>query len=396
MRASQEMIRRYSFNLDAINSERIKKKHYYTCLSTYVILNYDKNFMSFDDTITGLYRSVIFSFPSKKIVCFSPPKSIPYSIFLANNPTINDDIYINEAIEGTSINLFYDKNISKWNISTKSSIGGKYWFYGKKNKDNQKQYTFLEMFLDALREPINKDLNDVAILEYLPKDYCYNFVMQHSSNSIIFTVNKSTLYLIGVYLIDNNDVEFIPQIEYQEWNIFRHDNGVIQFPKSYTVSNYSDIDPYLMIKGYMITNMQTGDRTKLINKRYEDIKSLIRIKPSVQYQFLCMNNLGKEKINEYLALFPRFKKEFYFLRNLYNEFITGVFKSYLSRYIYKEDIPVLAKYESHIYKIYHNVYLPRLDKHTITKIRYKNIVDYFNKMEPREMFYILNWDSRNL
>jgi hypothetical protein len=352
--------------------------------------------MSFDDTNTGLYRSVIFSFPSKKIVCFSPPKSIPYSIFLAKNPEINDDIYINEAIEGTSINLFYDKNISKWNISTKSSIGGKYWFYGKKNRDNQKQYTFLEMFLDALREPINKDLNDVAILEYLPKDYCYNFVMQHSSNSIIFTVNKSTLYLIGVYLIDNNDVEFIPQVEYQEWNIFRHDNGVIQFPKSYTVSNYNDMDPYLMVKGYMITNMQTGERTKVINKRYEDIKCLIKIKPSVQYQFLCMIRLGKEKINEYLALFPRFKKEFYFLRNLYNEFITGVFKSYLSRYIYKEDVPILEKYESHIYKIYHNVYLTKLDKHTITRIRYKNVVDYFNKMEPREMFYILNWDSRDL
>jgi hypothetical protein len=396
MREVQEMTCKYMLNLDNVTSEKIKRKHYYTPLSNYLILNYDKNFMSFDDTNTGMYRSVIFTYPDKNVVCFSTPKSIPLSIFKTKYPEISNNIYINEAVEGVAVNLFYDMNIHKWNISTKNSIGGKYWFYGKKGNAT-KHVTFLEMFMEAIHECEKRDLNDVAILEYLPKEYCYNFILQHSENSILLPIDSARLFLIGVYSIKNNEVEYVPHLEYKKWDIFRQLNGIIEFPKEYNVSTYDDlIGNKTNLKGFMVTNMETGERAKISNKNYEDLKLLLSVKPQLQYQFFCLNRIGKEKVEEYLKMFPKLKKEFNTLKHLYKDFTKNVFTSYLSKYVYKENDLILEKYQSHIYKIHHNLYLPLLNKRTITKIRYKNVVDYFNNMDPRELIYILNWDCRNL
>jgi hypothetical protein len=387
---NNKMTVKYYFNLDAVKSERIIRRCYYTSASTYIIFNYDKNYMSFDDINTGLFRSIIFSYPDKDVKCFSPPKSIPQQVFMKNYPKLTENIWINEAIEGVAINLFYDNNIKSWVIATKNSIGGNYWFYGK---GTGKQPTFLAMFIESLRGSTNDSLNDIAILEYFPKEYCYNFVMQHPSNTIILPVENSCLYLIGVYKLNYVEVEYIPQTEYQSWKIFKHMEGIINFPKQYTVSDYKDLlEVDVLIKGVMITNMETGERTKTINKRYDDLKTMMRIKPELQYRFLCLYRMGK--INEYLNYFPKMKKEFYIMRYFLEQFMKNVHKAYLSKYVYKDGKDILEKYGSHIYKIYHNVYLPVLNKNTIARVRYTTVVDYFNKMEPRELIYILNWDAR--
>jgi len=394
-----KMVVKYHFNLDStfnsesIKTEKIKKKCYYTPASTYFILNYDKHFISFDDTNTGLYRSVIFSYPDKDIVCFSPPKSILQTTFMSKYPGPNEDIWVNEAIEGVSINLFYDRHIKKWMIATKSSIGGKYWFYGKSNPV-VKQPTFLDMFIEALKGDPKDELNDLVALDCFKKDHCYNFVMQHQSNKFILPVEKNTLYLIGVYKINIVEVEYIPQREYERWTEFRDLIGIINFPKHYDVLNYDDLPNTGLIKGYMITNMETGERACIRNKQYDDLKALIAIKPEIQYHFLCLFRIGTEKIQEYLKFFPKMKKEFYLMRYFLDQFMKGVHSAYLSKYVYKEDKPILAKYESHVYKIHHMVYLPVLNKRTIGRVRYRTVVDYFSRMEPRELIYILNWDAR--
>jgi hypothetical protein len=72
----------------------------------------------------------------------------------------------------------------------------------------------------------------------------------------------------------------------------------------------------------------------------------------------------------------------------------GVHEAYLSKYVHKENNPIVEKYESHVHKIHHTLYLPVLNKRTIAKIRYRTVVEYFSRMEPRELMYILNWDAR--
>ena len=79
--------------------------------------------------------------PNGKLVAFSPLSSCDIDTFFDSNGKLLEHIRIEEYVEGTMINLFYDNNI--WNISTKSTVGGKNNFY---INGSNKQKTFYEMF----------------------------------------------------------------------------------------------------------------------------------------------------------------------------------------------------------------------------------------------------------
>ena len=58
---------------------------------------------------------------NNNILSFSPEKSRSNSYFLSFVKKAN--VFAEEFVEGTMINLFYDKEISKWEIATKTSVG---------------------------------------------------------------------------------------------------------------------------------------------------------------------------------------------------------------------------------------------------------------------------------
>ena len=125
----------YKLDLENYNIFKIKTKYYNKNNVQYKILNYDSEMLCFDDYISSLYRSVIASFPENKILSFSPQKSLDKDKFIEKYPNIDDSMIINEIIEGTMINLFYDSRIEKWEISTKSAIGGIYFYYRNHYED---------------------------------------------------------------------------------------------------------------------------------------------------------------------------------------------------------------------------------------------------------------------
>jgi hypothetical protein len=299
------------------------------------------------------------------------------------------------------ISLFYDNNAKQWLISTKSSIGGKYWFYGKISSD---KVTFYQMFMESLKaspnDSLNDSLNDLEIIKLLPKNYCYNFIMQHPSNIITIPIERPKLYLISIYELNKNIVEYIPAPIYQSWNIFRNIEGIIDFPRQYHFNDYSEIsnsyNNSILPIGFIITNINTGEKTKFMNERFDRIKRILYIKPTIQYQFLCLYRIGRDKIDEYLSYFPAMKKDFYLLRSEYEEFIKEIYKIYLDVYVRKYDIIIDEKYSSHIYKIHHEIYLASLNTKNHIIIKYGTVLEYFSKMEPRELLYLLNWDKRKL
>ena len=82
------------------------------------LLKYNKNDLNVTNQKTlGLFRSVILH--NDKIISFSPPKSIDNETFLADAFDSKTTYLIEEFVEGTMINMFYDKNTQlrvKYNI----------------------------------------------------------------------------------------------------------------------------------------------------------------------------------------------------------------------------------------------------------------------------------------
>jgi hypothetical protein len=405
-----------SYNIDTNpnNNTSINAKSVQTKRATYKMLYYDTKYVCTNDTITQLYRSLVLSPEQNHLLSFSPPKSMDIDEFIKKNPKMDSKIWANEFVEGTMINLFYDERIQSWEISTKGSVGGNYWFYRTDytnlhyvDKTAAKQSTFREMFLDVFRCR-DRDVNEIAFLENLPKYYSYSFVLQHSENHIVLPIKEAKLYLVAVYEISETRATGIPPCIYEEWDCFFNIRGIIDFPERYNHNN--DNMSYEMIRanhcsiqsrydkvGVMFTNMETGTRASMKNPVYDEVKKLRGNNPNLQYQYLCLLRIGK--INDFLKYFPMYKRQFNRFQCEIADFITNVHKSYISQYIHKKNmVPISKKYHVHIWRLHHQIYLPSLSqelnkgsKRIITRYAVKQ---YFDEMEPRSMLYYLHYEDR--
>jgi hypothetical protein len=392
----------YNINMDDCSKRPVAIKFTRTNNNLYYVANYDKTQLNFNDKKTGEYRSVVFSFFNKKVISFSPPKSIPPSIFMHKYKNLHG-LLITDAIEGVMITLFFDESLNKWEISTKGAVGGKYGYYGnviKKGAENKLETpTFYRMFLDALRASSNEELNDLPFLEYLPRNASYTFILQHPKNNILLQLSEPVVYLVAVYLIhEKNVIEYVPQNEYENWQELDVINDIIRYPKIYT-----DIDSYAELtkkythgtNGIMVTNINTGERTKIVSKKYEQLKTSKAISPGSQYLYFCLRRVNK--VTEYLDFFPKYKKVFYKIRNEYEEFITDIHQLYLDIYVHKrKPQDCLDRNYRWCKKIHEEIYLPSLSKLIRQYVTRKIIKGYFDRMEPRELLYIINHDFRQI
>jgi hypothetical protein len=396
----------FEIKIDECPKEKITIKLNKTDDSLYFVCNYDKSALSFNDKKLGKYRSVIFSFLDKKVLSFSPPKSIPLSYFVQKNPSFDYNIFANQIIEGTLIHLFYDEGIRKWEIATKGAVGGKYNFYGKISKKEVKTKTFYKMFLEAMRALPNQELNDLPFLKYLPTCTCFSFVLQHPENEIHLQIKYPRLYLVATYLLardGTNNVEYLPPDFYENWSEFQNMKGIIEFPKQFNdVNSYEELlEKHCSIQssslnvGIMITNTNTGERTCVYSPAYERYKNSISVSPNLQYIYFCLRKTGK--LYEYVQHFSYLKKSLFLVRDEFEQFISDVHKSYIIKYIYKSNIEISDKHLTHIMKLHNSIYIPSLYKHTLrVPITRKIVMEYFDKMEPRELLYIYNWTAREI
>jgi hypothetical protein len=372
--------------------------------AAYKVVKYDDKYVCDNDETLGKYRSLILSEPEGRILCYSPPKSITLDLFKERNPTITPDIIINEVIEGTSISLFWDDRINQWEIATKGSVGGNYWFYRTKYAKfdrNLEQRTFRRMFLDALRASDSQDLNDLALLENLPKGtpeerICYNFILQHPDNHIVLQIETPKLYLISVYGIQSSHdrVVYVSPEIYYGWNAWVSFEGMIEFPSeqyepSYDVSVYCSPTANTQLAGLMFTNTKTGDRTCIENEAYRALRELRGNNPNLQYQFLCLKKINK--VQDFLGHFPQYKKIFFRFHRQYEDFITQLHQSYVSYYVKKEGKQIEKRYFPLIHRLHHDVYLPSLASEKIIMKR-SVIKDHIVEIPPSDIIYYLNYE----
>lgn len=382
---------------DILDNSNILKLNKIECRSNnsiYKVIRYDKSLLCHDLIPSyGLCRSIIAN-SSNNVVGFAPPKSIPANVFIQKYQEHNNDFFIDaeEFVEGTMINVFYDPTIGisgGWEISTRNTVGATSCFYKSPNSK-----TFRQMFMEAASE--NKlDINK------LETQLCYSFVLQHPENRIVVPFYKPQLYLVGVYEIKNNiDQVTVSCFDSAEYKYFFSQLGTsVKFPEIYHFYKYSDlIEKYASkntsynVVGVIIHNKTTGERTKIRNPVYEQVRNLRGNQPKLQYQYLYLRNQGRVK--EFLNYYPENKKEFSSFRDQVHLFTNTLFSNYLKCYVKKERplMDFTQQYRTHMFNI-HNYYLNELkEKHLYVT---NNVVQkYVNGLHPSLLMYCLNFEIR--
>lgn len=379
-----------------ISSDNVLKLNKITCRgvnnASYCVIRYDKDMLCSDLVSTyGLCRSIIIN-SQKKIVGYAPPKSIAADTFIKENPIdISQDIsqgniIAEEFVEGTMINVFFDPSIGLtggWEISTRNTVGATSTFYKSPGAK-----TFRTMFTEAAAA-CNLDINQ------LNPQFCYSFVLQHPANRIVVPFKQPQLYLVAVYYINDTIVYNYRAHDFKEY--FK--NISVKFPEVYTFEKYSDLvekyasmnTPYYTL-GVVIHNVVTGQRTKIRNPVYEQVRNLRGNQPKLQYQYLSLRKEGKVK--DFLKFYPENKSEFSEFRDQVHLFTNTLFSNYVSCYIKKEKQlkEFSEQYRTHMYNIHQNYINDlRLKKQFVTNIV---VQKYVNDIHPSLLMYCLNYNMR--
>ena len=358
--------------------------------STYKVVRYDKNFLSIDLIPTyGLCRSVIIN-SKNKVVGFAPPKSIPSEQFIQKYSENTPGVVFEEFVEGTMVNVFWDDSIGLeggWEISTRNTVGATSSFY--KSKQSK---TFRDMFLEASYE------NNMSF-NLLDKKYSYSFVVQHPENRIVVPFKNPQLYLVAVYSIVNDNNGII--VEAHDSQQFKESFSTtsVKFPYYYNFHTYSDLiencasmNARYDCVGVVLHNKLTGERSKIRNPVYEQVRNLRGNQPKLQYQYLSLRKEGK--VGEFLKFYPESKKEFSGFRDQVHLFTDTLFANYVSCYIKKER-PLKEfseQYRTHMFNI-HQKFINELreKKHFVTNTV---VQKYVNELHPSLLMYCLNFQMR--
>ena len=374
------------------NNSKFKRVEYTTKNNNkYSIIRYDKEILSADlIPSVGLLRSIVVD-SANDVVSFSPPKSVPFESFVSKHPNKTDDICAEEFIEGTMINVFWDKTSGlsgSWEFATRNTVGGEVKFYKTPNSSK----TFRSMFLEAAQ---NSNFN----LNMLNPIYCYSFVLQHPENRIVVPFNKTQLYLVEVYEIVNTSDGSVNVFSH-DLNIVKNYNGwdnvSIKFPQVYDSwtcyndlkNDYASMNTNYQILGVVIKNKKTLERCKLRSPVYEYVRHLRGNQPKIQYQYLSLRKEGK--VGDFLNYYPENKKEFSYHRDKLHDFTNALYKNYISCYIKKEkplkEFP--DHFRTHMFQI-HQIYINEL-KPKNDYVSNSVTIKYVNSLHPSLQMYSMN------
>ena len=374
------------------NILKLNKNQCRTNNSIYSVIRYDKNFLCVDIIHSyGLCRSVILN-SVNQVVCFAPPKSYKADIFIKKYSENTIGIQAEEFLEGTMVNVFFDPTIGvtgSWEISTRNNVGATSSFFKSPGSK-----TFRQMFMEAAAE-CKLDINK------LETKLCYSFVLQHPENRIVVPFSKPQLYLVGVYKINNRPnnvtIDFFDAEEYQHF--FGELGTSVKFPEIYNFNKYSElIEKYgsmntsYDIVGVVIHNKETGERTKIRNPVYEQVRNLRGNQPKLQYQYLSLRKEGKVK--DFLKFYPENKIEFSTFRDQVHLFTNTLYANYVSCYIKKEKhlIEFSEQYRTHMFNI-HQLYMNELREKKLF-VNNTFVQKYVNELHPSLLMYCLNYQMR--
>lgn len=371
----------------------------------YTLMYYNKSVMDTTDYDSfGLARSLIFD-SNKHVCCFSPPKAIDFHAFTEKYPK-DDMIVLEEMVEGTMVNLFWDPRNKVWEFSTRRNIGARNGFMVPgKEEDNRnekntskQQKTFRDMFIDATQ------YSNFDFLQ-LNRGYCYSFVLQHPANRIVNKINTPALYLVAMYEIT------------KDMNVISHDLSIVKndsewkstgvkFPEIYAYPWDSYEEPKtwfggektpIHMVGVMIHNRNNGMRCKIRNPNYERVRKMRSNQSNIRFNYLLLRQ--SNQVAEYLNYYPEDNAGFRSMQKSIHEFTAELYKQYISCFIKKEKplIEFSSYFRTHMFHL-HRKYLDDLKPNDLV-INKGVVIQYVNNLEPKlvmhSLRYVVNADNTN-
>jgi len=387
------------------------------------------------------YASVVTDAETGEVYGFSSPATVSLSDFIqrvvpAGQPRTRplldvSRIIVSERIEGTAVNLWFDRRADRWEISTQEAVGGDYTYYrnyqmedADPNHARDKDHpvggfagptTYLRMFLDALVGPATPLPPPALLSDFLTslvsswkwsKRYCYCFVLQHPHNPLVFHITVPRIALVAVYQkrrfqrsATSVTMQAIDPMVFRTWEEFHSAPGLF-FPAMLTdpLSYQTFLRPYRSIHsrledvgaGVMLTDRVTGLQTKVESALYEELRRLRRNHPVLFFQYLCLHYT--KKTTEFLQHFPQYQSVFDLFRQDYVGFIINLHASYVTKYVEGSDEPIAPRYLPHIQYLHHYVALPRCpfggQGATLHMVQ-----EYLDKLTPEEVFRCLDVDA---
>ena len=394
--------------------DKIKKKLYKNpSAETFQIFKYDKEELTDSDfNSSGLFRSVVVK--TNKIVSYSPPKSMQFIDFTRHYP-LGNNIRIQELVEGTMINLFWnpkldesgnyiidetlpkDKNYFQisgdWELSTRTTVGAKVSYY-----QDPESETFRKMFLEACNE-LNLDLDKTPVSNE-NGIFNYSFVLQHPKNRIVKLIESPKIYLIAIYQIGYNS-KTVKQLSINDMKSHEVTASNILFPEEFdnqdvtydrVISSCKDMTMEYYKPGLVFYNDTTGERSKYRNLAYEEVRLLRGNSPKLQFQYLTLRKLGK--IKDFLKYFPEKAGDFKKYRGLVHNFTRSLHDNYHKCYIQKLDklITFPEQFRTHMYHL-HQLFLNEY-REKKGYIGLAVVVKYVNNLDSRHLMYALNYSIR--
>jgi hypothetical protein len=369
------------------NTLKLKQRPWKHMESVYKIIKYEKQYLTFDLVkSTGLFRSVIYK--DNKILVFAPPKSVAPDKFTTEYPP--NECTAEEFVEGTMINLFFDKNLGdggQWEIATRSSVGAKisYFTTGKAEQQNTFRHMFLEVCTSAGFD-----------FDMLPRDNCYTFVFQHPRNRIVTPFAGKRLYLVAAHKIDN---ELYNVTEVALDSLRGHlAQASVYFPETYIFETFAELQEKWASQNTdykqvgVVMRHSSGARSKFRNPNYEMVRRLRGNQPKLQFRYLALRQ--QEKVRDYLKYYPEASQEFNAFREQIHGFTNQLHTNYVECYIHKAKPLTEFPYQfrTHMFNL-HALYIGELRpaKKTISR---GAVIGYVNNLPPAKLMFSLNYSMR--
>lgn len=383
-----------------------------------------------DDEYYAGYRSVTMD-KNGTMIGYGIAKTMQMETFVAKYDNIDiGDFKVEELVEGTLIQVFYNKTTEKlqnknlqkiiltneennqgWMLSSRSKIHATNIFYkthldvttSEEAVDTDPVADFASMFIECAHHA-KLDLSK------MDQTKCYNFIVQHPKNMVVNKLKSPRLYFIQAYRFEENRPVYLDATCVMNEMKTANPDLAVYTPCVYDTSELCDVEDIMVtfksatshiprkrpgtgfISMGIVIKAPDGRHMKVSNPYFTYLRELRGNQPKLEYTYYEVKQ--QNKITEFLAHFPEYVKDFNIYREKIECFTRHLYDTYVkTKMLKKEELKNVDKeLRTHVYNL-HRIYLEEL-RPLKQALQYRGVVQYVNKIPPSLLMYSINFKKR--